>query len=156
MIAATNMTYVNDGRAEYGAILVDELATLRIGDGNSATLHWHEFSNVTTLNAASVMAAATLIPGASSIAHETRFFARDEACAAPCDPHRNFIPWKQFIAAASDKEQQISVIFSARTRARREKVYSKTCGLFISDRDRSRLAAQGSKITRITSLTCRY
>jgi len=156
MIAGTNMTYVNAGRAEYSAVLIDETATLEIPSRKSALLHWHEFSNVTTLGAQGTLAYATVIPGASSIAHETRFFAREEPCVSPCDPGEDFVPWSVFVAALADPKQAIKVKFSAKVSAGGEIEQSSECAVFISDAVRSEFKTKGSLKTRITSLTCNY
>jgi hypothetical protein len=155
MIAATNMTYVNEGRPEYGGILLDETAILRISSRKDATLHWHEFSNVTTLATGAVtLASATVIPGSSSVAHETRFFARDEPCSAPCDPRSNFVPWSAFVAAVAEPARAVSIVFSARVSARGEIVRSGVCNVFMSEVDRAEFRKLGVGKTSITSLTC--
>lgn len=154
MVAGTNMTYVNAGRPEYNAVLLDETATLHISSRKDAVLHWHEFSNVTTLGAQGTLAYATVVPGASSIAHETRFFAREQPCAAPCDARENFVPWSEFVAAAADPKRTIAVTFSARVSAGGDVLLSKTCNVYLSDAARVEFKAQGSLKTRITSLTC--
>src|SRR5262249_31190466 len=47
-VRATNLTYVNNGRHEYGGALLDETATVRISSLGEVTLHWNEFSNLNT------------------------------------------------------------------------------------------------------------
>jgi hypothetical protein len=154
MIAANNMTYVNKGRSEYSGVLLDETATLRISGRKDATLHWQEFSNVTTLGSGATTATATVIPGSSSIAHETRFFARDEACKDPCDERRNFVPWSEFVTTVSDPGRTVNILFTAKLSTRGEVSVSASCDVFFSKTDRAELRQLGVKKTRLTSQTC--
>jgi hypothetical protein len=155
MLAGTSMTYVNSGRPEYGGILLDEAAAIHISTRSEATLHWQEFSNLATLGTGNfTLASATMIPGSSSIAHETRFFARDEPCIAPCNPRSNFVRWSDFAAAAADPANRISVTFSTRVATPNERMLTGTCDVFIDEVDRAQFHQLGIKKTNITSLTC--
>ncbi|UPJ53446.1 hypothetical protein IVB30_20280 [Bradyrhizobium sp. 200] len=156
-IAGSSMTYLNSGRPEYGAVLLEELATLSFDPKRPIKLHWHEFANLTSLSASSSQAAAIQLPGASSIAHETRFFARDEACKSPCDPAKNFMKWTDFLDHLVTKKEDATVTFSAKWRGGGEpEIQSAACKAFISDEDRTRWARKLGELTRLSSLTCRY
>ncbi|MET4481597.1 hypothetical protein ABIB66_006157 [Bradyrhizobium sp. F1.13.3] len=156
-VAGSSMTYLNSGRPEYGAVLLEERAALAFSPQQPVTLHWQEFANLTSLSASSSQAAAIQLPGASSIAHETRFFPRDEPCKSPCNPAKNFMRWTDFLDHVVTKKQDVTVTFSAKWRGGGEpESQSRACSVFVRDDDRKKWATELGELTRLSSLTCRY
>ena len=148
------MTYINEGESGYNGLLVGETATLKLGDRSEVELKWQEYSDVTTLGASGRDAIAQVIPGASVIAHETRFFPRDEACSLPCDVRKNFLAWKDFAAAVGDSHTTVSIKFTATLRGQNETKTSAKCRVFLEPIDREDFARLGLAKTNATSLVC--
>lgn len=153
-VRAGNMTYVNEGRPEYGAVLVGETVTVRISSSKEAKskeakLHWSTFSNLNPdAPSEPKIASAQLIPGASAIAHETVFYAREEPCSS-CDPRTNFVPWAEFVKAIADPSRKISLSFSPTVRA--NTIPSKSCDVFLSDAVRNRFQQPSAEVQRTTT-----
>lgn len=102
------MTYLNKGDADYNGVVLREQAKIRF-PSKEIVLNWQYFSNITTVgNTGESNAAPTLIPGRSSVSHETRFFPKLLVCGRgmkDCDSHYNWYLWGHFINEILSKEK---------------------------------------------------
>ncbi|GEM_PF-2340295 len=70
------MSYVNTGRVNYNAVLRREYASVRFSAKNKVDLGWQYFSDITSVDVEEKVAVPSLIPGAGSLSHETRFYPK--------------------------------------------------------------------------------
>jgi hypothetical protein len=107
MTVNAQMSYVNTGRAEYSAIVQQELVRVRVhGKGPAGQvprrveLYWQSFITTDYAGKNELRtdedAHPFVVPGASAVSHQTSFFPRSIYCQG-CNQYANYIKWDDVV-----------------------------------------------------------
>jgi hypothetical protein len=151
-LTATTMNFINDGRKDYDALVLEERAVLTFfGSGRQIELSWWWFLDAD--GAPKEQAHPVVVPGAGVASHETRFAPILEACpeTGGCEgsiAYKNFMSWKEFLRLASDRRTlpSVDVTFRARVKERSERVLERRCQVSFNDRGREQLAQELARL----------
>jgi hypothetical protein len=102
-IIHAQMSYVNQGRAEYPGVISDERVEFTLaGRPEPVRLSWQAFIKTDYVNNQIKVdedARPFVVPGTSAVSHQSSFYARQIPCKSPDCRYRNFVQWKHFVDA---------------------------------------------------------
>lgn len=146
-LTATTMNYVNHGRKDYDALVMEEEAELQFAGRSPLLMKWWWF--VGPDGSPQEQAHPVVVPGGGVRAHETRFAPRIRLCppTQSCDEaisHADFLPFDQFLAlAASDADTAtVRIKLKARIFERDDRQIDYECVVRFDSRVQSILQAQ--------------